>query len=228
MNATTQQTYQEASRHELTAAKIVRGGSLVGGVAGAVAIILALIGLGNVMPTLMIPLAIIAVGAAFLFEGGAIAARFSDLLTDTSKGRSVVPRLGAGLTAEVVGGLIGAILGILALLNVQPPILMPIAFIVYGVTLIFGSSVASWLESLLTTRSGEHERIGMVAHEAVEVSVGVQMVLGISTVILGILSLTGVSPTIMNLVSVLCVGFAALLTGTAISVRMWSILFHSA
>lgn len=228
MNTTTQQTYQETSRQEMAAAKIVRGGSLIGGIAGGVAVILAVIGLGNVMPHLMIPLAIIALGAAFLFEGAAIAARFSDLLTETSKGRSIVPRLGAGLTAEVVGGIAGAILGLLALLNVSPLILMPVAFIVYGVTLIFGSGVAAWLEALLTSRSGEHEKIGKVAHEAVEVSAGVQMILGVSTVILGILSLAGISPSVMNLVSVLCVGFAALLTGTAISARMWSIIFHTA
>jgi hypothetical protein len=228
MNTTTQQTYQEISRHEMTAAKIVRGGSLVSGIAGAVSVILAVIGLGNVLPHLMVPLAIIALGAAFLFEGGAIAARFSDLLTETSKGRSIAPKLGAGLTAEVVGGITGAILGLLALLNVAPLTLMPAAFIVYGVTLVFGSGVSAWLESLLTSRSGEQEKIGRVAHEAVEVSAGVQMVLGVSTVILGILSLAGTSPTIMNLVAVLCVGFAALLTGTAISARMWSIIFRTA
>jgi hypothetical protein len=50
MNTTTQQTYQETSRQEMAAAKIVRSGSLVGGIAGAVAVILAVIGLGNVMP----------------------------------------------------------------------------------------------------------------------------------------------------------------------------------
>jgi hypothetical protein len=228
MNTTTQQTYHETSRQEMAAAKIVRGGSLAGGIAGGAATILAVVGLANILPQLMIPLATIVLGAAFLFEGGAIAARFSDLLTETSKGRHEVPQLGAGLTVEVVGGIVGSILAILALLKVSPLVLMPIAAVVYGVTLIFGSGVASRLESLLLARTGEHEAIGKVAHEAVEVSAGVQMFLGVSAVTLGILSLVGISPMIMNLVAVLCVGFAGLLTGSAISARMWSIILHTA
>ena len=228
MVSTTQQTYHETSGHEIAAAKIVRGGSLIGGIAGAAAVILAIIGLGNVMTHLMIPLAIIALGASFLLEGGTIAARFSDLLTETSKGRTIVPRLSAGLTAEVVGGITGAILGLLALMNVSPLTLIPVAFTVYGVTLVFGSGVAAWLESLLMSRSGEQEKIGRVAHEAVEVSAGVQLILGMASVILSILSLAGIYPPVLNLVAVLSVGFAVMLNGTAVSARMRSIMYHTA
>jgi hypothetical protein len=228
MNTTSQETYRETGRQEMAAAKMVRGGSLAGGIVGGVAAILAVIGLGNIMPELMIPLATIALGAAFLFEGGAIATRFSDLLTETSKGRYEVPQLGAGLTVEVVGGVVGAILGILAILNVSPMVLAPIAALVYGLTMIIGSGVTSRFDSLLIARSGEHETIGKVAHEAVEVSAGVQMFLGLAAVILGILSLVGINPIVMSLVAVLCVGFAELLVGTAISARMWSVIFHAA
>ncbi len=225
MNATT--TYPETGRKEMAAAKMVRAGSLIGGIAGAAAVVLAIIGLGNILSTLMNHLSIIALGIAFVCEGGAIATRLSDFLTETSKGRREVPKLGAGLTIEVVGGVAGLILGIVAILNVIPLLLTPIAVIVYGVTLAFGSGVASWFDSLLIARAGEHESYGKVAHEAVMASAGVQLVLGLSAVVLGIISLAGISPIVMNLVALLCVGFAELLTGTAISARMWSIMLRT-
>jgi hypothetical protein len=225
--STTTQTYPESRRREMTAARVVRGGSLASGVAGALTVLLAILGLSSIMPGMMIPLAVIALGAAFLFEGGAIAARFSDFLTETSKSRRDVPKLGAGVTIEVAGGVIGAILGILSILRVLPAVLTPVAILVYGTTLIFGSGVATWFDSLLTARSGEHETFNKTAHDAVMVSAGLQFILGVTGVILGILALVGISPVIMSLSALLCIGFAALVTGTAISVRMSSIMLRS-
>jgi len=226
MNTAT--TYPESGRKEITAAKMVRIGSLISGVAGAAAVILTIFGLGDVRSQLMNHIAIIALGIAFLFEGGAIATRFADFITETNKGRREVSKLGAGLTVEVVGGVTGGILGIIAILNVLPALLTPIAVIVFGVTLVFGSGVATWFDSLLIGRSGEHESYGKVAHEAVMASSGVQFILGMTAVVLGIMSLAGLSPIVMNLVALLCVGFAELLTGTALSARMWSIMLHTA
>ncbi len=223
----TTETYPEAIRHEMAAAKVVRGGSMVGSIAGAVTIILAILGLGSIMPELMVPLAVIALGAAFLFEGGTIAARFSDFLTETSKARRDVPKLGTGVTIEVVGGVVGAILGILAILKVLPAVLTPVAVLVYGITLVFGSGVATWFDSLLTARSGEHEEYGKTAHDAVIVSAGVQLILGLTGIILGILALVGISPSLLSLSAVLCVGFAALVTGSAISARMSGIMLRA-
>ena len=201
---------------------------MAGSLAGAVTVVLAILGLSNIMPELMIPLAIIALAASFLFEGGSIAVRFSDFLTETSRSRRDVPKLGAGVTMEVAGGVIGAVLGILVILKVLPPVLTPVAILVYGVTLLFGSGVATWFDSLLTARSGEHEAHGKTAYDAVAASAGVQFILGLACFILGILTLVGISPLIMNLTALLCVGFATLVTGTAVSARMWSYLFHTA
>ncbi len=224
---TTAQTYPESLHREMSAAKVVRGGSLISGIAGAGTVILTIFGLSNVMPDLMIPLAIIAVGAAFLFEGGAVAARFSDFLTETSKSRRDVPKLGTGVTVEVAGGVVGAILGILAILKVLPLILTPVAILVYGVTLIFGSGVATWFDSLLTARTGEHEVYSKSAHDAMVASAGVQFILGLAGIVMGIIALVGISPYIMGLTALLCIGFAVLVTGTALSARMWSIMLRS-
>ncbi len=226
MNETTM-TYPESLRREMTAARVVRGGSAVSGIAGAIAVLLAILGLSNIMPELMLPLAVIALGASFLFEGGTIAARFSDFLTETSRSRRDVPKLGTGVTLEVAGGVVGAILGILAILKVLPFILTPVAILVYGITLVFGSGVTAWFDELLTTRSGEHAVYGWTAHDAVVVSAGVQIILGLTGIVLGILSLVGISPLVLSLSAELCIGFAALVTGTAISARMSGIMLRT-
>jgi hypothetical protein len=224
----TTKTYPETLRREMTAAKVVRGGSLVSGIAGAGTVLLAILGLSKIMPEAMIPLAVIALGAAFLFEGGAIAARFADFVSETSRTRREVSKLGTGVTMEVAGGIIGAILGILAILNVLPGILTPVAILVYGITLVFGSGVTTWFDSLLTARSGEQGPHSHTAHEAVVVSAGIQFILGLTGVILGILTLVGISPSIMILTALVCTGFATLVTGTALSARMSGIMLHTA
>lgn len=225
MSTTTQKT--NLGREEMAAASIVRGGLVAGAIVGCLAVVLTIIGLANIMPQQMLYLSIIALGAGFLFEGGVIAARLPELLTEKNKERREVVRLGAGLTVEVVGGVAGAIIGILALLSILPMVLTPIAVIVFGVTLIFGSGVASWLDSLLMARSGEYETFGKVSHEVVMASAGVDFFAGVCAVILGILSLVGISPIVMDLTALLCIGFAVLVSGTAISARMWSTIYHT-
>ncbi len=218
MNGTTQQTYHE----EEISARIVRGGSLAESITGGAGIVLAIIGLANIMPQMMLPIATIALGAALLFEGGAIASRFSKLLTETAKGRFETSELGVGLTAEVVGGLAGVILGILTLLGVSPSILMPVAVIVFGGTLLFGSGVTARLNNLQIAKSGENEAFREVAREAVSASAGVQLFLGLAAVTLGIIAVAGISWMTLNFVALLCVGVSDLLSGSAIAARMMS------
>lgn len=223
MNTT--KTYGET---QVAAARLVKSGSIVSGVASLIAVVITLMAMGNIWTGVLIPLAVIALGVAFLSQGGTIAARFSDLLPETSKRRSEVSKMGAGLSVEVAGGLIAGILGILALLNIMPSVLVPVAILVFGITMIFGSGVVLWLDSLLTGRSGEYAGASSTAHEAVMASGGLQFVLGMAAFILGILSLTGVAPLLMNHIGLLSVGFSELIAGSVISARMWTYAPHAA
>ncbi len=224
MNTTTQQAYHGDMPQETLTAKTVRSGSLAEGIAGGAGIVLAIIGLANILPHVMIPISTIALGAALLFEGGAVTARFTDLLEKMGTGRVEISELGVGLTTELVGGLAGIVMGILALLNVSPTVLLPVAAIVFGVTLLFGSTVTARLNSLHISRSGEHEAFREVAQEAVSAAAGVQLLLGLVAITLGILALVGMSPVVMNLIALLCIGFSDLLSGTALSARMLSMV----
>lgn len=218
MATTTQETYHEETE------RYMKGGSLAEGIAGGAGVALAIIGLANIMPSYMMPVSTIALGTAFVFEGGAVAKRFTRLLTEASKGRLDVSGLGSGLTAEVVGGIAGIILGILTLLNVSPMVLMPAAAIVFGGTLIFSSGISARLDELMIARMGEDEVFRDVAREAISASAGVQLLFGITAVTLGILALVGMVPVVLNLVALLGIGLSNLLSGTAISTRMFSVL----
>ncbi len=217
MNGVTQ-PYHEGVQAE--AIKTVQRVSLAEGLTGAAAVGLSIIGLVNIAQGWMMPIATLALGSSLLFEGGSVAARFTDLMTVTARRRYDVSELGSGMTAEVVGGLGGIILGILALLRIHPMILVPSAVVLFGVTLLFGSSVTARLNAIEISKSQENETFRQVAREAVYASTGVQMLFGLSAITLGILALVGVNPAVLSLAGLLGVGFSSLLNGTAIRTRM--------
>ncbi len=215
--------------HETTydqTARMVEGGSLAEAIAGGAGIVLAIIGLANVLPQILLPIATIALGAGLVAEGGVIAARFSNLLTSTGREQYETMELGVGLTSEVVGGIAGIVLGILALINVAPMVLLPIAAIVFGATLLFGTGINSRLNNLQIMRSGQGEHFREIAREAVSASAGVQMFLGLASITLGILAVIGIGALTLTLVALLCVGVSDLVSGSAIAARMMSSL-HS-
>ncbi len=214
MATTGQETYHGAL--------YMRGGSLAEGIAGGAGVALAIIGLASILPHYMVPVSTIALGIAFVFEGGAVARRFTSLLSETTRGWLDVSGLGSGLTAEVLGGVTGIILGILTLLNVSPMVLMPTAAIVFGGTLVFSSGISARLDEMLIGRMGEEEVFKDVAREAVTASAGISLLFGVVAVTLGILALVGISPIILNLVALLGIGLSNLLSGTAISTRILS------
>ncbi len=220
VNSVTQETYYG----DESSAKIVRSGSAAEGVAGAVGIILTIIGLLRILPQLMLPIATIVLGAALLFEGGSIASRFSKLLNETARGRFETSEMGVGLTTEVVGGFAVMILGVLVLLSVDAATLMPISAIVLGATLIFGSGVTARLNHLQTPKSAEYEAFREVAHEAVGVATGAQILLGLAALILGIIGVTGLSWMTLTFVALLCVGVAEMTSGSAIAARMMAVI----
>lgn len=62
-----------------------------------------------------------------------------------------------------------------------------------------------------------------VVHAALSAATGVQVVLGFTATVLGLLALVGFSPLLLTLVSILVTGIAALMIGAAISGRVFSV-----
>ncbi len=221
MNSTlTTQPLEEVKKTE----KTVLGGSLAEGIASGAAVVLALVALSGIMPETLLPVAVVVMGAAFLLEGGAISMRFSKLLSETSHNRFDEAELGVGVTSEFLGGVAGVVLGILSLLKLSPMVLVPVAVILYGTTLMFSSGMTLRLNALELEGAAESMRFRKIAHEAMTAAAGVDFLLGLATGVLGIIALTGVSTTVLCLVAMLAIGISGFVTGTAVTTRMVSLL----
>jgi hypothetical protein len=176
------------------------------------------------LPEILLPIATIVLGIAFLLEGGTIASGFAGLLNETAKGRFETSELSVGVTTEFIGGIAAVILGILTLLRIAPAVLMPVAAIVFGATLLFGSGVTARLNHLREPKSDEYQAFRDVAREAVGIAANVRIFLGLSAVVLGIVALTGVNWMILTFMSILSVSASDVMSGTALTARMVGVM----
>jgi hypothetical protein len=203
--------------------RTVLAGSIAEGVVGGGVIVLSIVGLSNILPALMLNIAAIAMGAALLLEGGAISLRFTDLLKESHAGRLQEAEFGVGVTVEFMGGVAGIVLGVLSLVSLAPMVLVPVAVIVFGATLMLGSGATVRLNALEMEGSSQAPRLKRITHEAVSAAAGVQMLLGLSAVTLGIIAITGTATLTLSLTALLIVGVSGFLDAAAISARMMSV-----
>lgn len=209
--------YQEA-RGVLTEPAAV--GPLTEGVAGIAVIILCVLGLAAIATTSMAAISVIIIGAGLIMEAGNTAGECSR--AGTAAGEIAQP--GADMMVEFMAGGAGVILGVLALLGINAAHLVPAALIVFGAALLLAGASA--------TRIGS---VGMEAGLAQTVtwrsdlspSRGVQMLVGIGAVVLGILALVIAANTaVLVLVGMLAVGAALLATSANFTRAVASTLVH--
>ena len=225
MNSTLQTMHEAENLEpvENSVRKTVLGGSIAEGFLSGVALVLTLIGLSGIYAAYMLPIATIAIGAAFLVEGVAISSRFSRLLAETSRDRLERAEFSAGLTSEFLGGAAGLVLGVLSLLGVYTMVLIPVALIVFGVTLLLNSGLTARLNALESEASDESRRFKKIAHEAMTASAGSELMLGIGGVALGIIAISGILVATLSLVGMLIISVSAFATGAAATTRMLSV-----
>jgi hypothetical protein len=206
--------------------KVAAGGSITEALCGAAVVVLAILGLAGTLPGYMASVGTIAFGVALLAQGGAIAARYSRLLRETSpQGWDARAELGGGMGAEFLAGGAGVVLGILGLLGIGTAVLIPIAVIVFGGALLLGSGASVDLGTLTT--SDAYGRFAHISRQATAAASGAQVLIGIAAIILGILALVGIEPVPVTLVALLVLGASVLFSGTAISSRMASLLHRA-
>jgi hypothetical protein len=191
--------------------------SLAENLAGGGAIVLSIIGLAGIAPMFVASIAVILIGAALLFEGGSIAGRLRRLMRLTSKTNISVEELGGGISAEFVGGAAGLILGILAVVNVVPASLVPIAVVVFGAATLRGSRAVARMNARFVEDLDESQEAKNVANELIMSTEGVQLLIGLAAVTLGIIAIIGTQPLILSLVALLIIGFSGLLSGRTVN-----------
>ncbi len=216
----------ERGREVRTTAEVVVGGSMAEVLAGGGAVVLAIIGLAGLYPALLAEVATICVGAALLFKGAALAARFHGLVSEISGGSATRAELGTGVSTEFMAGATGVVLGILALLNVSSSVLLSVAAIVFGGALMLSSGSTVPL-ARINLHPRMHDTARAIARDAVYGAASAEVLVGAGAIVLGILALLGYAPLTLQLVTMLAVGGAIFLAGAAISGRMLSML-HTA
>ncbi len=222
--ATSTKTIEEM-REEKKSLRTLISGSVAESIFSGAAIVLALMGLSGIMPQTLLPVAVIVMGAAFLFEGGAISIRFSKLLSGARKDPLDQFELGLGVTSEFVGGVAGVVLGILALLGMYPMVMIPAAIVVFGGTLVISSIVTLRLNTLELEGYEETTPFKKIAREAMMASAGVEILFGLGALVLGIVALgeTPAAATI-SFAGLLVVGISGFVTGASITARLFPAL----
>lgn len=204
---------------ELTA-EVVRAGSLVERVGGVATIVLAIVALTGTLPLYLTAIAAITVGLALAIEGVAGAARYSRLMAEGGAQWTGAETAG-GTIAEFICGGATAVLGILALLHVVPMVLLPVAVVVLGAGLVFGSGARARLSRVMIQTHRGYEFMRLMAREVVLGATAAELLVGISGAILGILALVGTAPLILVQVALLACGCSLLLCSVALSGRIW-------
>jgi hypothetical protein len=203
------------------------GGSGLEAIGGITAIVLGLLGLLGVLPGLLAAIGVIIIGVGLISQGTAVAARYEELLKALETGGSARPaaELAGGMTTEFMGGLAGIVLGVLALLGIAPLTVMATALIVFGATLLMSTAETS---RLISMGSLQGERARQIFRVAVPATAGGQVLVGLASMILGILALVmapHMSLTLI-LVGILAVGAALLFSGSAVAGRLILLLKH--
>lgn len=209
---------------ERQAAEVVATGSMVEVVAGVGAIVLGILGLSGVVPQTLAAIGVIAVGAAMLFEGSAIISRYGQLSRELDGSWTTATELGGGVTLEFVGGLAVVVLGVLALLSLAPLTLMAIGIIAYGATLMLSAGTLTRLNRIETEEHPGPTSHETMARDAVLGGTAIQMLVGAGGVVLGIIALAGTRPDTLILVALLAFGSTILLSGSALTGRMLSLI----
>lgn len=214
----------EAGRED--ALKHLAAGSTGEALAGAGAVVLSILALSHVLPFQLTTIATICAGAALFLEGTAIAAQFNELEREINRTTKTHVALGGGMAFEVLGGLAGAVLGILALIGVVPAVLVPAAAITMGATLLLSTGATERLDKIRTHYYASQEPAVHWTHESVLGASGLQVLAGLAGITLGILSLIGFMPMVLTETAMLCIGGSVFLAGIAITGKMAAVLHH--
>jgi hypothetical protein len=111
------------------------------------------------------------------------------------------------------------VLGVLALLGIATATLTAVAIIAFGAALVMTSNSVSevYIARRTMMRAGAHSATELVAGEMASGSAGVQLLAGLTAVVLGILAVAGTNPPILILSALIVLGATVLLSGSTLS-----------
>lgn len=206
-------------------------GGFVDALGGVATVVLAIIGLSGAYPALMLGIVTIIFGAALLIEGGTMLSEYAHFMFPAGVATESTEQSGlSGLSVLFLVGVAGIVLGVLALVGINPSILTAAAVIAFGTALVMSSTSMMKLHQLKTVSERAVARTGMefLAGEVASGASGVQAIAGLTAIILGIIAVVGHASNALSLVALLILGAALILTGTTLSYMVMGFMrpFH--
>ena len=207
-------------------------GGFVDAIGGIATVALAIVGLAHTAPEMMVSIATIIFGAALLIQGGAMLSEYANIIFPAGTAVTSTAQFGGGsLSAVFLAGAAGIVLGILALLGINPSTLTSAAIIAFGAALVLSSNSVWHLHqlkraSLTAPAAGQASTSGreILANEMAFGSAGVQALAGLAAIVLGILALAGGNAVVLDLVALLALGGTLILTGSTLSATVLSFM----
>jgi hypothetical protein len=193
-------------------------GSTTEALAGAGAAVLAIIGLAGIVPSYMMSIGVIVLGAAFICEGGVVMAKFADMYSHFGSTTTDRLEVEGGVSAEFLGGVAGVILGILALIGLLPFVLCAVAVLVFGASMLIGAGMTPSARQLTMMQPTESRTLE-AGREATVAASGAEALVALAAVVLGILAICHIAVMPLVLIGVLVLGASFLLAGSAMSTQ---------
>jgi hypothetical protein len=176
-------------------------------------IVLAILGLAAISPGVLASVAVIVIGVGLLIESANTGMEYSRAVSQGAQGTAVqTAELGADVTVELMAGVTGIVIGVLALLTAGTVMhLLPAALIVFGGTLLLAGFSATTIRTVRGMESATGAPMITMQSELAPAR-GVQVLVGVAAIVLGILALVLTAGGTLMMIGFLIVGAALLAT----------------
>jgi hypothetical protein len=186
-------------------------------------VVLGILALARIDPLLLVSIAVIVAGLVLVSDSAALARQMAAALAAKASYHINASELPYGLSAGVLGGITGVVLGILAILQVAPQTLIAVAAIVFGAAVLFDFAARSQLRALRMTTGETPEQSARLALAAASSTSTAAIFTGVGLVTLGILALAGIAGEVLTAVALLGLGAYVLLEDATMVERFTSL-----
>jgi hypothetical protein len=190
-------------------------GLLSEGAAGIATIVLAVIALAGISVAMLASIVTIVIGVGLMAQAFNSAAERSKAIPVGSTS-TAQPGVGGEVMVDVSTGITGVVLGILALVGINAVHLVPAALIVFGGALLL-SGALEMVPRTVPIASTTGGQVQIASYQGSAATGGLEIMVGIAAIVLGILSLIFMSSWVLILVGFIAIGAAMLMVSATFS-----------
>ncbi len=199
--------------------KTITRGTAVEGVVGLAAAVLSIVGLAGMYPETFLPVSIVVLGAAMIIEARMVIRRFYSVMRELGEVQGSRTTSG-GMSIEILAGIAGVTMGLLALMGVNPAMLCSSAVLVFGAAVLFSIGTITMINSIIASGFSKNPLLRGMAASVYAASSDVRVLVGMGTLTLGIIAVVGIHSQTLAQVGVLAVGGSLFLETFALGEKL--------